>query len=67
MVLKGEINLDKMITKNFRLDEINDAFQMLKEGKCIRCIIQMWGFVQFYLEFNHAFVSVNERYISIIS
>lgn len=41
LVLKGEIDLDKMITKNIRLDEINDGFQMLKEGKCIRCIIQM--------------------------
>lgn len=41
LVLKGEIDLDKMISKNIRLDEINDGFQMLKEGKCIRCIIQM--------------------------
>ena len=41
MVINGEIDLDRMITKNFSLDEINDAFQMLRDGKCIRSVIIM--------------------------
>lgn len=41
MVLNKEINLEAMITQNFKLEQINEAFQMLKEGKCVRSVILM--------------------------
>jgi S-(hydroxymethyl)glutathione dehydrogenase/alcohol dehydrogenase len=39
--LAGELNLDKFITHNMALDEINAAFDLLKSGKCIRTVINI--------------------------
>jgi Zn-dependent alcohol dehydrogenase len=35
----GQLKLDEMITKRYRLDEINDAYDDLLKGKIIRGVI----------------------------
>jgi len=35
----GELRLDEMVTKRYRLDEINDAYADLKNGELIRGVI----------------------------
>jgi alcohol dehydrogenase len=35
----GQLQLDEMITHRYRLDEINDAYEDLRNGKIIRGII----------------------------
>lgn len=39
MYVKGEYNIDRLVTHNFKLEQINEAFQLLKDGKCIRSLI----------------------------
>lgn len=39
--LSGKLNFDKMITHSMSLDNINDAFDLLREGKSIRTVIHM--------------------------
>ncbi|XP_023644408.1 alcohol dehydrogenase-like 1 isoform X1 [Capsella rubella] len=39
--LKMELNLDDFITHELNFQEINKAFDLLKEGKSLRCIIWM--------------------------
>src|SRR5690606_2879505 len=34
-----EISLDKYITHRMPFDKINDAFHLLHEGKCLRCVL----------------------------
>lgn len=36
-----EIHIDDYITHNLPFDEINKAFNLMKEGKCLRCVIHM--------------------------
>ncbi|WJX66838.1 hypothetical protein P8452_51348 [Trifolium repens] len=36
-----EIQIDDYITHNLAFDEINKAFNLMKEGKCLRCVIHM--------------------------
>jgi len=40
MYLSGEINLDDMVTFTMPLDEINDAFKYMHEGKSIRSVVK---------------------------
>jgi len=35
----GQLQLDEMITKRYRLDDINDAYEDLLNGKLIRGVI----------------------------
>jgi S-(hydroxymethyl)glutathione dehydrogenase/alcohol dehydrogenase len=37
--LNGEIKIDPMITHNLPLDQINEAFELMHEGKSIRSVI----------------------------
>ena len=37
--LQGEIKIDPMITHNLPLDQINEAFELMHEGKSIRSVI----------------------------
>jgi len=37
--MKGEIRVDEMITHTMGLDEINEAFDLMHEGKSIRSVI----------------------------
>ena len=38
--MAGEINLDDMVSFTMPLEEINDAFKLMKEGKSIRSVIK---------------------------
>ena len=38
--LQGEIKIDPMITHRLPLDKINEAFELMHEGKSIRSVIQ---------------------------
>ena len=35
----GQLDLDGMITRRIKLDEINDAFEAMKRGEVIRQVI----------------------------
>lgn len=37
--MKGEINIDDMVTFTMPLEKINDAFKLMKEGKSIRSVV----------------------------
>ncbi|XP_004512682.1 alcohol dehydrogenase-like 6 [Cicer arietinum] len=39
--MNKEIHIDDYITHNLPFDEINKAFNLMKEGKCLRCVIHM--------------------------
>ena len=39
--MKGEIKLDEYITHTLSLSEINDGFDLLHAGKCLRVVIDM--------------------------
>ncbi|CAN8304450.1 unnamed protein product [Cochlearia groenlandica] len=39
--LKKELNLDSFITHELKFEEINKAFELLEEGKSLRCIMWM--------------------------
>lgn len=40
-----EIKVDEYITHNMNLADINDAFHLLHEGGCLRCVLamQIWN------------------------
>ncbi|MBK4340485.1 S-(hydroxymethyl)glutathione dehydrogenase, partial [Enterobacter hormaechei] len=37
--MKGDIDLEPFVTHTMTLDEINDAFELMHEGKSIRTVI----------------------------
>jgi S-(hydroxymethyl)glutathione dehydrogenase/alcohol dehydrogenase len=37
--MKGEIKIDEFITHNMSFNQINDAFDLLHEGKSIRTVL----------------------------
>lgn len=41
MYMSGDINIDDMVTFNMPLEEINEAFHVMHEGKSIRTVIVM--------------------------
>ncbi|TVU37821.1 hypothetical protein EJB05_11161, partial [Eragrostis curvula] len=41
--LDKELQLDEFVTHETGFDEINGAFELLEQGKCLRCIIWMDG------------------------
>jgi len=36
---QGKLMLDEMITKRFRLDQVDEAFQAMREGEVIRSVL----------------------------
>lgn len=38
--LAGKLPLEKFVTHNKSLSEINEGMDLLKDGKCIRCVIK---------------------------
>ena len=36
-----EFDLDKFVTQRMEFSDINLAFQLLLEGKCLRCVLKM--------------------------
>ncbi|KAK6921331.1 Alcohol dehydrogenase, N-terminal, partial [Dillenia turbinata] len=41
MYLRKEIHVDEFITHNLPFEEINQAFDLMQEGKCLRCVLHM--------------------------
>ncbi|CAA2983422.1 alcohol dehydrogenase-like 6 [Olea europaea subsp. europaea] len=41
MYLNQEIKIDEYITHNMAFEDINEAFELMREGKCLRCVIHM--------------------------
>lgn len=39
--LKGEFKVSEYVTDHFELEDINKAFDLLHEGKCLRAVIHM--------------------------
>jgi len=39
--LKGELKVDEFITHRMTLNEINEGFEVMKQGDCIRCVLDM--------------------------
>jgi S-(hydroxymethyl)glutathione dehydrogenase / alcohol dehydrogenase len=39
--MEGKLKVDEYITHNFELDEINEAFDVMHSGECIRSVIKM--------------------------
>lgn len=39
--VKKEIHIDDYITHNMPFDDINKAFNLMREGRCLRCVIHM--------------------------
>ena len=39
MYMTGKLNLDQMVSRRIRLDEVNDAFAEMKQGKIARSVI----------------------------
>lgn len=39
--LKGDLKVDEFITHRKTLEDINGAFEVMKQGECIRCVVNM--------------------------
>lgn len=39
--MAGEVKIDEYITHSLPLSEINQAFELMHEGKSLRCVIEM--------------------------
>ncbi|XP_050250083.1 alcohol dehydrogenase-like 6 isoform X3 [Quercus robur] len=39
--MKKEIQIDEFITHNIPFEDINTAFNLMREGRCLRCVIHM--------------------------
>lgn len=37
--MKGNTMLDKYITHDLKFDQINEAFELLHGGQCLRCVL----------------------------
>jgi len=41
MYMKKEIRLDEYITHKLKFSDINKAFELLRKGDCLRCVMNM--------------------------
>ncbi|KAM0983180.1 hypothetical protein ACFX2J_015874 [Malus domestica] len=41
MYTKKEIQVDEYLTHNLPFEDVNKAFNLMREGKCLRCVIHM--------------------------
>ncbi|OJJ05577.1 hypothetical protein ASPVEDRAFT_198829 [Aspergillus versicolor CBS 583.65] len=39
--LRGELKVDEFITHRVSMDRLNEAFDVMKQGDCIRCVVDM--------------------------
>lgn len=39
--LRGELKVDEFIAHRVSMDRLNDAFDVMKQGDCIRCVVDM--------------------------
>jgi Zn-dependent alcohol dehydrogenase len=37
--MQGNTMLDKYVTHNLKFDQINEAFELLHSGQCLRCVL----------------------------
>jgi hypothetical protein len=44
--LSGDIRIDEMVTHTMGLEDINEAFDLMHEGKSIRSVIIYWAWVR---------------------
>lgn len=42
--MTGKLKVDEFITHRQTLDGINKAFEVMKQGDCIRCVVDMRKF-----------------------
>ena len=40
--MNGKLQVDEFITHRQQLADVNTAFQDMKAGDCIRCVVDMW-------------------------
>ena len=40
LFMAGKLPIDKLITKTYKLDQINEAFEALEKGEAIKSIIK---------------------------
>ena len=40
--MAGKLMVDEFITHRKTLEDINLAFEAMKSGDCIRCVVNMW-------------------------
>lgn len=33
--------IDELVTHDLVFDDINEAFELMREGKCLRCVLHM--------------------------
>jgi len=38
--IEGRVNIDDLITHKMPLERINEAFELMHQGKSIRCVIE---------------------------
>ena len=39
--LNGQLKVDEFITHRLPIERLNEAFALMKEGGCIRCVVDM--------------------------
>ncbi|CAN6859000.1 unnamed protein product [Brassica oleracea] len=39
--MNKEIMIDELVTHDLAFDDINEAFELMREGKCLRCVLHM--------------------------
>jgi Zn-dependent alcohol dehydrogenase len=39
--MDGKLPIDRLITKTYSLEEVNDAFEALEKGKVMRSVIKL--------------------------
>ncbi|CAN7046640.1 unnamed protein product [Brassica oleracea var. botrytis] len=44
--MKGVVKLEPFITNGLPFEKINDAFQLLRDGKSLRCVLQISKFLK---------------------
>ena len=41
LFMEGKLPIDKLITRTYKLEQINEAFEAMKNGEVIRSVIKM--------------------------
>jgi len=39
--MRGEVKIDEYITHNLKFEEINEAFKLMHQGDCLRCVLAL--------------------------
>merc|ERR1712129_461154 len=41
MYMRGEVKIDEYITHEMKFEDINKAFELMHQGDCLRCVLEM--------------------------